>query len=117
MDKVQIPRRDDRVLVFTGEKIGEASSACDGRDRWSEAFVYRTSTGKYVVGGVGRSTVPGEEDWWWAHVVDTAIDAVEKMYRRNSSGTKYLTIVAEEALVDASRNDPAFIDAIEHEYV
>ena len=46
-----------RVLRFSGERVGHASSARHGAQRWSELTLYRTAGGEYILQKTGRSTV------------------------------------------------------------
>jgi hypothetical protein len=48
-------RDGDRLLTFDGELLAHVSSRIDGRDRWTEMRVYRTTGGSYILEKVGRS--------------------------------------------------------------
>jgi hypothetical protein len=104
---VVLPRDGDVPLRVSGDALGFASSERTGRSRWIEIALFRSNSGRYVVAGVGRSTIPGEEDRRWAYVEDDA-SAVIKRLERHEAGdesTRYLTRTAAKALTQAAEHD------------
>jgi len=102
MNHYRIDRTNDIPLEFNGELLAEASSQGHGQEgRWTEYRVFRTSTGRYVVECVGRTTILHETDRVAADVAETANDlpAVLRAHRR------YLTHLAREVLTSAHSKD------------
>jgi hypothetical protein len=110
-------RDGERVLVFRGVQIGFASSEEPGKERWTEAKIFRTAAGNYVVEIVGRSTHYGEVDRSRAHVCETARGAVESLYIVDDDTVRYIPRVNKEAGEDAARNDAEFAEAFFREEV
>lgn len=113
----------DRELVFTGTRLGGASSFVEGKQRWTEVEIYVTTAGSYVVSGVGQTNVRRGDLVWddragievqadrdeepirWVHVSETAEGAVESLYQEDAASTRYLTKVARQALREAAGRD------------
>ena len=74
-----IKRDNERDLVFTGEHVASASSSPEtsrsdysgSTGRWTELFLYRTTSGKYVCHSIGRTQWQGEHDRHNAAVCET----------------------------------------------
>lgn len=111
----RIQRDGDVDLQFTGRQIGFGSSQESESRRWFEVRIYDTSGGKYVVEGVGMSTISGERNRRWAVVCDTATDVVDALYRTDRDGTPFLTNTARAALDEAAEHDVEFETAIVEE--
>ena len=105
MEEIEVLRNGDLPLIFKGEEIGFSSSFRSGKDRWFEVAIFRTASGRYVVNGIGRSSIPGEEDRSWAIVCDRPDEVVEAMKRTSPDGMTYLSTTATRALLDASKED------------
>lgn len=110
MHSVRIERNGDIPLEFSGEELGYATSESPGKKRWFEVTIYRTSTDRYVVHGVGMSRVAGEDDRHWGIVCDSGHDVVDSLFRVSESG-RYLPTTSAQALVDASARDGSIRDA------
>lgn len=106
-----------RQLSFEGTLLGTASSRRDDKERWIEITIYRTGSGRYIVAGVGRTVVVGENDRCWAHVSDTAEGVVESLYMYDGDGVRYLTKVARVALINAGTLDPTLKQAYDVEMI
>jgi hypothetical protein len=96
----------DQTLQFEGDLLGHSTTFEDGRQRWHEVSIYKTTLGEYVVHKVGRSEVPKEIDRNTAFVSETADGAIDCLYTRNRGGVKFLTYAAEEAIDAAGKLDP-----------
>lgn len=108
---------EEREIRFVGEILGSASSFRDDKERWIEMTIYRTRGGKYVVAGVGKTTVQGETERNWAHVIEEPIGVIEAMYLRDRDGVWYLTRTAKTAIERACSLDPRLRDAYRVEVV
>lgn len=106
--QIELPH-GDQLVRFTGELIGGASSEdyakSQGRQRWHEVRVYRTTDGQYVVEKVGRSDIPGETDRSTVHHSTTAKGAIECLQTVDDDGVVYMTYVARNAVRQASEVD------------
>lgn len=107
MDDVVIERTNDLPLRFHGQVVGIACS--DGRPRWMELEVYRTSGGRYVLVGAGVSEVQGEVDRVWAETFDTPVEVRDYLLRRFSRARKTIC----DLITDAAEHDPAFQEALQ----
>lgn len=107
----------ERQLQFAGALLGHASSARGGKSRWIEISLHKTNGGKYIISGVGRTTVKGETDRRWAHVSDTPQGAIECLHLFDSDGVRYLTRTAKLALADACAQDERLRDAYMFEVI
>jgi len=105
--KIQIS--EDQFLEFDGELLGSASSRSD-KPRWMDVNIYSTADGRYIVQKIGRSELPGERDYYSAHVVDDAPSLISAL-RSKKRGVVFMTIVAEEAVRAAMEKDPRIEDA------
>lgn len=101
----------DRTLVFTGRMLGESSSHEPGRTNWTEARIFMTTAGNYVVEIVGKTSVPGQVDRCRAQVCETARGAVESLYLLDEDRVRYIPRVNREAAVQAAHVDEAFSQA------
>lgn len=102
---------EDREIRFEGELLGSSSSHREGKQRWIEIALYKTRSGKYVIAGVGKSSVPGETERNWAHVSETPKGAIETLHLYDGEGVRYLTRTAKVALVAACALDEPLLDA------
>jgi len=101
-----VPRDGDIDLELNGERLAFSSSAERGKPRWFELTIYRSGSGRWVVAGAGRTTMPDEVDRFWARVCTSPAEVLEALYRRGEGG-RYLTHTAREALEDAAERDVA----------
>lgn len=108
-----LPRDGQRPLSVDGECLGRSSSHRPGKLRWIEVAIFRTESGKYVVAGVGRTSVPGEDDRRWAYVEEAPDDVIRRLerYEQGSESTRYLTRTASSALSQAAEVDEGIRDA------
>lgn len=107
----------DREIRFTGELLGESSSEKPGKNRWIAMQIFRTSGGKYIVAGCGKTLIPGEVERRWAHVCEEPEGAVEALHLYDRDGVRYMTRTAREALAQACTQDPRLRDAFMVQYV
>lgn len=107
----------EREFSFEGELIGHASSAASGKKNWIELSIYRTTSNRYIVAGVGKTSVPGQQDRPWAHVCETAAGVVEACYLVDEKEIRYLTLVNRRALTAAALEDEDIMRAFTHEVV
>lgn len=98
----------DRELQFAGVLLGHSTSWAPNKTRWAEITIYRTIAGKYVVSGVGRSTVAGERDKRWAKVCDEPECAIERLHLTDRMGVRYVPHVSRNAIDQARAADKAF---------
>lgn len=105
MEEIEVMRNGELPLIFEGEELGFATSFRDGKDRWFEVMIYRTASGRYVVNGIGRSLLPGEEDRSWAIICEKPAEVIEALKRTSPDGVSYLSVTATHALLEAARLD------------
>lgn len=98
----------DRELRFCGVCLGHSSSWADGKQRWAEISIFRTHAGTYVVSGVGRTVVAGEQDKCWAQVCETPECVMERLYLHDRLGGRYLPNVSRRAITEARVRDSDF---------
>lgn len=91
----------EREYQFEGVVLGESSSHRSGKDRWIEISIFKTNGGKYIVAGVGKTTVTGETERHWAHVADQPEGCIESLHLYDGDGVRYLTRTAKVALATA----------------
>lgn len=101
----------EREIRFEGERLGHSSSHRPQKERWIEMALFKTRGGKYIVSGVGMTTIPGETERHWAHVCEAPEGAIESMHLIDRDGVKYLTRTARTTLLQACAADPALRDA------
>lgn len=124
-------RSKDRVLVFEGRLLAQASSfdpvhndvhkdhafvsGLPGRVkcracRWNEVFLYRdTGTGQYVYHSIGRSICPGETEYGRLSTTPSALELVELMTVR--ANPPFLPLPAARVLAVASQDDDDIFEA------
>lgn len=105
----ELPDRT-RTVVFEGVLLANATTASEGKSRWSEMALYVTSDNKYVVHGVGKSNVAGETDRSWVMVCDTPAGLITALTRR-SDGVEYMPHVNQLLLDRAAMIDDNVSDA------
>jgi len=107
-------RDGTRDLVFTGQQIGYFSSPRLRSERWLELWIYRTTRpqDRYVLAGLGGTTLDGEVDRHWAKMLRTPAEVLRQLVRVDVKGQEYLTITAEDVLSDAAKTDPEFSQAL-----
>lgn len=101
----------DREIRFEGELLGASSSHRPGKPRWIEISIFKTNGGKYIVAGIGRTTLDGEDERNWAHVSETPRGCLESLHLYDSDGVRYLTRTAKVALAAACSLDEQLRDA------
>lgn len=106
----------DRLLEFTGIRLGASSSHQPGKERWAEIYIFRTEAGRYIVSGIGRTKIAGERDKLWAQVCDDPSAVIERLHLSDDRRGRYLPYVSREAIDQARHVDPAFENAylVEH---
>lgn len=118
MTQTQHVLRDgDRQVSFYGELLSSSSSEEDGKDRWSEMYIYLKSDGSgYVVHGAGMSSREGETSREWVRDCHTA-DAVIKTLTRTADDISYMpklnvVLLQRAAMIDDALHDAASTQAI-----
>lgn len=109
--QVRLDRAGSQPLAFDGALLGRASSWAEGKDRWFEMTLYRASSGRWVVHGLGRSTVDGEDDRSWATVCASPEDVIAAMSRVDEDGVVYLTRTAQQVVSQAATVDDEIASA------
>jgi hypothetical protein len=72
----QLSRSGKRPIVFHGEQIGSSTTKGMNSTRWTNVEVYRTQSGKYIVGIADITCWQGERDSFSAEVFGTIDEAV-----------------------------------------
>lgn len=91
----------DTLVSFTGVLLATASSKAAGKTRWSEISIYRTDSGKYIVHGVGKSTVRGEVDRSWCNVITSGAGVIERLTRKED-GVQFMPRIPNRAVAEAA---------------
>jgi hypothetical protein len=76
MKEIKLYRDGKRPLVFNGEEIASASTRDNNSTRWTRAEVYRSKSGKVIVGVAHLTCWQGERDSFQAAVFTTTEEAV-----------------------------------------
>ena len=105
MTETIIDRDGDLPIRFTGELLAEADSFEPAKLRWTEIALYRTSSGRYVLHEEGLSKIDGEADRSSAFVADDANELIDKLYRINAQGKRYITRMAQDLIAQAAIRD------------
>lgn len=88
----------------TGRRL--KCSAC----RWLETKLYTTDAGKYVVHTIGRSVVPGEQDYARVTFTESAYEVVELLTVRGQA-EPFIPRPSARALAQAADRDDDMHDA------
>lgn len=111
LETYTLKRDGDCNLLFDGRLLGEATSRHHEQDRWFEARIFKTEGGTYVVGGAGKSVVPGETDRCWAVECASGAEVVAALQRVDDDEVRYLTRTARDALTAAADEDDGIREA------
>jgi hypothetical protein len=72
-------------VEFEAELLAEVSSERPTVQRWSEVEVFRCLDGAYIVITIGRSTKPGERDYYNWHESENVPDLIRECRLRNGN--------------------------------
>lgn len=105
-------QQDD--LCFVGYELSYATSKRPSSPRWLELWIYATTVppNRYVLAGLGGTSLPGEDTRHWAKMCRTPEEVLSQLKRVDTRGTEYLTITAEDVLSLAARHDEGFVHAL-----
>lgn len=81
MEKVTLTRTNKRPLTFIGEQLASESTKTLNSTRWQKCTVYRTESGKIVVGNGNITCWQGESDYYTAEVfadIESAMNYIEE---------------------------------------
>lgn len=70
---------DGSRIQFNGELVAQVSAELPEKDRWTEFQLYLTSFNTWILQGVGRSRIKGEQDRFWYVVSSDPGDFLEKI--------------------------------------
>lgn len=101
-----------RELDFEGELLGSSSSHARGKPRWLEVAIYKTVGGSYVVAGVGKTTLPNEQDREWAQVSTRAEAVLERLRLKDEDGVWYIPATSMRAIEEAAEVDAGIREAL-----
>lgn len=62
MDTIELKMVDENNIKFEGELLGSVTSHIASKLRWTELYVYKTVSGKYVCYSVGKTLLSNEKD-------------------------------------------------------
>jgi len=74
-----VKNSDGNVLTFTGELVSHVSAQLPEKQRWTEFTLFLTDFDTWILQGVGRSKIPGEQDRFWYIVSSDSMDWIEKI--------------------------------------
>lgn len=106
-----------RELRFNGKLLAATSSRKPGKQRWAEFALYRTTNGKYVLAGVGRSEIVGEVDKHWALVSDDPQAVIERLTMYDDNESRYIPSVGQKLLAQAGLADDGIRRAFGVEFI
>lgn len=66
-------------IRFTGELVAKVSAQLPEKDRWTEFELYLSDFDTWVLQGIGRSKVKGEQDRYWYVISSDPADWLEKI--------------------------------------
>lgn len=72
-------RNSEGEIRFDGELVAKVSAELPEKDRWTEFELYLTSFNTWVLQGIGRSRVKGEQDRCWYIISSDPSDWLEKI--------------------------------------
>ena len=73
------------VLKFEGSKVASVSTELPSKQRWSEFDLYVSRDGEFILSGVGKSRVPGEQDRAWSVISDDPLDILDSLLGKDAS--------------------------------
>jgi hypothetical protein len=65
------------TLTYEGSKIAHVSPELPSKQRWTEFTIWLTSSGEFVLEGVGRTRVMGESDRRWSVISRDPVDVLD----------------------------------------
>lgn len=66
-------------IRFTGELVAKVSAQLPEKDRWTEFELYLSDFDTWILQGIGRSKVKGEQDRYWYVISSDPADWLEKI--------------------------------------
>lgn len=107
MPTIRLQRHAKLDLEFEGELIASSTSDDGIKPRWQSYRLYRKDSGGYVLERLGESRLAGEVTMHYVYEL-TNPNRVVKQLERKDGDRRYLTIVAQELIDQASENDERF---------
>jgi ATP-dependent DNA ligase len=96
---------------YTAVQIGAGSSHRADKQRWFEVTIYRTSTGKYLLHTVGRTSITGESDRFRLIETASAFEIVERCIVAHDNRV-YIPSQSLRAITTASQYDDDMLEAL-----
>lgn len=78
-------RSGDTITQFEGELVAHVSSELPSKDRWTEFDLMISSFDEWVLQGIGRTKVEGEQDRYWTIVSDDVADVLQGILGADAS--------------------------------
>lgn len=66
-------------IRFTGELVAKVSAQLPEKERWTEFELYLSDFDTWILQGIGRSKVKGEQDRYWYVISSDPSDWLEKI--------------------------------------
>lgn len=115
--EIKIKRDGNRDLLFSGTMLGHADGRTvsgPGQNRWSEVWLYRTDSGKYVWEHKYNSQWEGESGSHTANVYDSAEELIAGIEYREAAEHGYPRFgrLDKECLEEAAKEDKAIEEAL-----
>lgn len=82
--EIAVRNRADTVTI-DGIKVAHVSAELPSKQRWSEFTIYLSVHGEWILQGVGRTRLPGEDDRWWSVISTDPIDVIDSIVGNDAS--------------------------------
>lgn len=76
---------------FNGEHIAHVSSDSPSKQRWTEFDLFISESDEWILQGIGRTSIKGEKDRYWAIVSADPNDVLEALWVKSSAARKLLS--------------------------
>jgi hypothetical protein len=90
----EVRNRDD-TITFEGTRVAHVSAELPSKQRWSEFTIWLTNHGEFVLQGVGKSRVPGEEDRAWVVISQDPVDVLDAILANRDVSRLAKKLIAE----------------------
>lgn|SRR5438093_9298737 len=81
----KLNRTNNRALVFVGEEIASATNRIKDSTRWDKVHVYKSTSGRYIVGIAQITYWDGERDHYIAESFGTMDEAIAFVERNENA--------------------------------
>lgn len=76
---------------FDGEQVAHVSSSSPSKQRWTEFDLFISTADEWILQGIGRTSVKGEKDRYWAVVSSDPNEVLEALWVKSRAARKLLS--------------------------